>query len=98
MLFEFDSGRRLDVLVSAWRINDLTRVRELHPHLQRGDILVADRGFCSYAHLAMLASQGVHVVLRMRRSQLVDFRPHRPAARNARDTGRPRSTWLQRCG
>jgi hypothetical protein len=98
VLFEAASGRVLDILVSSWRIHDLTRVRELHAYLQRGDILVADRGFCSYAHLAALAQPGVHVVLRMKRSQLVDFRPHRPAARNDRDTGRPRSTWLQRCG
>jgi hypothetical protein len=98
VLFEAASGRLLDVLVSPWRINDLTRVRELHAYLQRGDILLADRGFCSYAHLATLAQQGVHVVLRMKRSQIVDFRPHRPAARNERDVGRPRSTWLARCG
>ena len=98
VLFEATSGRLRDVLVSSWRIHDLTRVAELHRHLQPGDVLVADRGFCSYAHLAMLAQQGVHVVLRMKRSQLVDFRPHRPAARTDRDTGRPRSTWLARCG
>jgi hypothetical protein len=98
VLFEAASGRLLDVLVSSWRIHDLTRVAELHAHLQTGDVLVADRGFCSYAHLAQLTHRGVYVVLRMKRSQLVDFRPHRPAARTDRDTGRPRSIWLARCG
>jgi hypothetical protein len=34
----------------------------------------------------------------MKRSQLVDFRPHRPAARSQSDRGRPRSVWLDRCG
>jgi Transposase DDE domain len=98
VLFDAASGRLRDVRVSSWRINDLTRVAELHRWLAPGDVLVADRGFCSYAHLARLSQQGVHVVLRMRRSQIVDFRPHRPGARTNWDTGRPRSTWLARCG
>jgi hypothetical protein len=98
VLFDVASGRLLDVRVSSWRIHDLTRVAELHPHLQRGDILVADRGFCSYAHLALLEQQGVWVVFRMHQKQIVDFRPHRPTARHTGDAGQPRSTWLARCG
>jgi hypothetical protein len=98
VLFEATSGRLREVLVSSWRIHDLTRVVELHPQLHAGDVLVADRGLCSYAHLALLAQRGVHVVLRMKRSQIVDFRPHRPAAQRGREKGRPRSTWLTRCG
>jgi hypothetical protein len=98
VLFDAASGRLLDVLASSWRIADLTRVAELQGYFQPGDVLVADRGFCSYAHLASLAQQGVHTVLRMKRSQIVDFRPHRPAARNESDRGRPRSVWLDRCG
>ena len=98
VLFDAGSGRLLDVLVSSWRIHDLTRMAELHRWLAPGDVLVADRGFCSYAHLALLWPQGVHVVLRMKRSQIVNFRPHRPAAQAGREKGRPRSTWLARCG
>lgn len=98
VLFDAASGRLLDVLVSTWRIADLTRVAELQDYFQSGDVLVADRGFCSYAHLASLAAKGVHTVVRMKRSQLVDFRPHRPAARSENDRGRPRSLWLARCG
>lgn len=98
VLFDAASGRLLDVLVSSWRIHDLTRVAELHPHLRAGDVLVADRGFCSYAHLAQLSQRGVQVVLRMHQKQIVDFRSHRPAASTDRNTGRPRSTWLVRCG
>ena len=37
----------------------------LHPDLHPGDILVADRGLCSYAHLALLMQAGVHAVFRM---------------------------------
>jgi IS4 transposase len=85
-------------LISSWRINDLTRVAELHDQLAPGDVLVGDRGFCSYAHLALLYQRGIHVVFRVRASQHVNFRPHRPAAQPGHEKGRPRSIWLARCG
>ena len=98
VLFDAASGRLLDVLVSPLRTHDLRRVAELHCHLQPGDVLLGDRGFCSYAHLALLWQQGVFVVFRLHQKQLVDFRPHRSAARPGREHGPPRSTWLARCG
>ena len=98
VLFEAARGRLLDVLVSSWRIHDLTRVAELHRWLSPGDVLVGDRGFCSYAHLAQLWQPGVLVLFRMHQRQLVDFRPQRPAAEPGQEQGRPRSTWLVRCG
>lgn len=97
-LFDAHSGRLLDVLVSPWRIHDLTRAAELQDWMRPGDVLVADRGFCSYAHLAQLRQGQVHVVFRMRAVQIVDFRPHRPAADGKSEKGRPRSIWLARCG
>lgn len=97
-LFDGGRGRLLDVLVSSWRIHDLTRMAELHAWLQPGDVLVADRGFCSYAHLALLFQQKVFAVLRLHQAQIVDFRPRRPAAVAGCEKGRPRSTWLARCG
>ncbi|MEI7903495.1 MAG: IS4 family transposase [bacterium] len=100
LLALFDSGRGhlLDVLVSSWRLHDLNRMAELHAGLQPGDVLVADRGFCSYAHLALLFQRNVFAVLRLHQAQIVDFRPRRPAAVAGCEKGRPRSTWLARCG
>jgi hypothetical protein len=98
VLFDAGTGMLLDILVSSWRMHDLTRMAELHPHLQPGDVLVGDRAFCSYAHVALLWQPGVFVVLRMRARQIVDFHPRRRAARDDRDQGRPRSTWLARLG
>ncbi|MCK4343345.1 MAG: transposase [Phycisphaerae bacterium] len=59
------SGLIIDLLASPWWLHDLTRISELHPHLRPGDVLVADRGFCSYAHLALLFKQITHAVLRV---------------------------------
>jgi hypothetical protein len=61
-------------------------------------VLVADRGLCSYAHLALLAQAGVHAVLRLGARQLVDFTPGRPCVmpgvrRTSAVTGIPRSRW-----
>ena len=66
-------------------------------------MLVADRGLCSYAHLALLVQAGVHAVLRVGARQLVDFTPGRPFVKpSVRRTpavkGVPRSRWLKTLG
>jgi hypothetical protein len=77
-LFDAYTGMLVDVLASSWRIHDLSRVGELHPHLQADDLLVADRGFCSFAHVASLMQQGTHAVIRVHGQRKVSFkrRPH----------------------
>lgn len=72
-LFDAYTGMLVDVLASSWRAHDLNRVGELHPHLGSGDLLVGDRGFCSYAHLALLAQRGIHAVARMQQRRRVRF-------------------------
>jgi hypothetical protein len=64
---------------------------------------VADRGLCSYAHVALLVQAGVHAVLRVGARQIVDFTPGRPFVRpSVRRTpvvkGIPRSRWLKALG
>jgi len=64
---------------------------------------VADRGLCSYVHLALLVQASVHAVLRVGARQIVDFTPGRPFVRpNVRRTsavkGFPRSRWLTALG
>lgn len=38
--------------------HEMARVSQLHPDLEDDDVLVFYRGFCSFAHLAMLAARG----------------------------------------
>jgi hypothetical protein len=64
-------------------------------------VLVGDRGFCSYPHLALLLGRGVHAVLRVHQKQIVDFtpgRPHTPPREKKGPAGRPRSRWLRSLG
>jgi hypothetical protein len=64
---------------------------------------VADRGLCSYTHLALLVQAGVHAVLRLGTRQIVDCTPGRSLVRpSVRRTsavkGVPRSRWLNTIG
>lgn len=74
----------------------LAHVQHVHPALARGDVLVADRGVCSSAPIAMLVQRGVQAVCRIGSRPMVDFTPHRPLVmpatrRSAAIKGRPRS-------
>ena len=62
---------------------------------------MADRGFCSFAHLALLMAKGVHAVFRLHQKQIVDFTPGRAHARPGQKRapkGMPRSRWIRACG
>jgi hypothetical protein len=102
-LFHAGTGVLLKLVVAPLLTHDLARVQAVHPSLQEGDVLVADRGLCSYAHLALLVQAGVHAVLRVGARQIVDFTPDRPFVRpSVRRTsavkGVPRSRWLKALG
>jgi Transposase DDE domain len=102
-LFHAGTGLVVQILAAPLRTHDLSQVVELHPDLPPGDVLVADRGFCSYAHLALLVQAGGHAVFRMHQKHLVDFTPGRPhveprARGKGHTKGQPRSVWLQQLG
>jgi len=84
------------VLASPWRTHDMWRMREMHPELEKGDVLVADRGFCSFADLALLTQRGINAVMRMHQATIVDFTPHRKHIDPRRNTRRPRKKGLPR--
>jgi Transposase DDE domain len=98
-LFHAGPGVLLTRVVAPLLTHDLARVQAVHPSLHPGDVLVADRGLCSYAHLALLVQAGVHAVLRVGARQMVDFTPGRPfvtpgVRRTPAVKGVPRSRWL----
>jgi hypothetical protein len=102
-LFHAGTGVLLKLVVASLLTHDLAQVQAVHPTLQPGDILVADRGLCSYAHLALLVQAGVHAVLRVGARQIVDVTPGRPfvlpsVRRTPAVKGLPRSRWLKALG
>ena len=46
-LFHAGTGLIVQILAAPLRTHDLSEVVGLHPALRSGDVLVADRGFCS---------------------------------------------------
>jgi hypothetical protein len=103
-LFDAVSGLMVQVLGFPLYTHEQSKVWMLHPLLGAGDLLVGDRGFCSFAHLAMLLSRGVHGLFRIHQKVIVDFRPHRRHRRSYRkgqraaSKGVPHSKFVKRLG
>jgi hypothetical protein len=100
--FDAATGLLLRTAALPLRSHDLSGVPAMHTDLVAGDVVVGDRAFGSYAHLALCQRREVHGVFRAHQKQLIDFRPHRRHAtarsRKAGQTGLPSSRWLKRLG
>jgi hypothetical protein len=73
--------------------------RELLDRLRRGDVVLADRYFCSYFLVVLLRERGVDVVFRLHQRRGVDFRRGRRLGRDDHVVvwHRPdRPTWMDR--
>jgi hypothetical protein len=89
VLFEARSGFLCQAAAAPWRTHDLRHAAAMHDGLEPGDVLVGDRAFASYAHLALCRSRGLHAAFRLhqrrprgrRRDRLVEYRKpkQRPA-------------------
>lgn len=102
-LLHAGTGMITKMLAAPLRTHDMAGVAQLHPELSAGDILAADRGFCSYAHLALLWQRGVHALVRIHQRTIVDFTPgrahgHPCQGKAASKQGKPRSRWIEQLG
>ena len=95
------TGMVVEMLGFPLYTHELSKVWMLHPFLKAGDLLVGDRGFCSFVHLAMLHAREVHGCFRCHQRQIVDFRPHRKSRDHStkkNKTGLPTSRFVRRLG
>jgi hypothetical protein len=98
-LFHAGTGFLLRVAASPMRTHDMRHAATMHPELQQGDILLADRGFASFVHLALLLMRKMHGVFRAHQNQIVNFRSHRKHTnRKKPKKGMPRSRYVRRLG
>jgi len=98
-MFDVYSGMLLEVLAFPYRTHDMSKVWALHPLLQAGDVVVGDRGFCSYAHIAALQMRGIHAVIRIHQRIIVRFRNKRQRRRKPKPAkGEPRSRLIRKLG
>lgn len=64
-MIDLASGMFVDCLCGSVFGHEMSVVSRLHPRLRPGDILLADRGFCSFVHVAMLNARGVFACFRL---------------------------------
>ncbi len=99
-LFDAKRGYLLEATAQPLFTHDLSQVAGMHARLEAGDVLVGDRAFGTYAHLALCQQGRVHGLFRAHQHTIVDFRPGRPHNEPGKKPvkGRPRSRWLGRLG
>lgn len=101
-LFDAFTGMVVEMLGFPLFTHEQSKVWMLHPFLTAGDLLVGDRGFCSFVHLAMLNARGVKACFRCHQRQIVDFqvgRQHRQRSeKGGEHQGRPTSQFVRRLG
>ena len=99
--FHAGTGLLLEVNAAPLRTQDFAGLAGVLGWLTAGDVLVADPGFCSFASLALVISQGIHAVFRLHQKQIVDFTPGRAHAHPRQKgvpKGMPRSRWIRAYG
>lgn len=101
-MFHAGTGLLGEIAVAPLRTHDLSQVGSIHPMIKAGDVVLGDRGFCSFLHLALLHLRGAHAIFRVHQRQKVDFTPGRKYARpgdNKRHVkGLPRSRQIRKLG
>jgi Transposase DDE domain len=98
-LFHAGTGLLLKVVASPMRTHDMRHTALMHTEMAEGDILLADRGFASYGHLALLYLRKMHAVFRCHQKQIVSFDVDRKHTSQGKPIkGLPRSKYLRRLG
>jgi len=64
-LLDAATGMFIQLLALPLYQHDMRGVMSVHPTLQIGDILLGDRAFCSFAHVALLNARGVFACFRL---------------------------------
>jgi hypothetical protein len=76
-VFSLAVGTVLDAALGPFtgkRTGEPALFRSLHDRLRPGDVVLADRYYCSYFEIALLQQRGIDVVMRLHQRRPVDFR------------------------
>jgi len=85
VVFSLAVGTVLEAAVGKYRgkqTGENSLFRTLHPILQEGDVVLADRYFSGWFDLSLLQQRGVHSVVRKHQLRATDFRTGRRLGRN----------------
>lgn len=87
-LFDLVTGMLLRVEEAPLRSHDMSRCAVATAGLRPSDIVLGDRGFCSYVYFAMLQIRGIHGVFRAHQRRIIDFTPAGARSVGGRSEGR----------
>jgi Transposase DDE domain len=73
-IFSLSSGALLEAVAGSLHDHDSLLFRDLWSKLKKGDVLLADRAFCSYGTMAALQKRGIDSVMRLHQMRRADFR------------------------
>ena len=73
-LFSLKSGALLHFAHGTLHLHENQLFRQLWHYLGKGDVILSDRGFCSFFAIASLLQRGVDSVMRLHQARRVDFR------------------------
>lgn len=103
-LVDLATGMLLRIEPAPLRSHEMARCAVATSTLLPGDIVLGDRGLCSYAYLAILLNRGQHGVFRAHQRLIIDFTPGRPQAARSKTKRRrevvirPHSRWVHSQG
>ena len=83
-IFSLASGALEDYATGTLHQHESVLFRSLWNNLEKGDVMLGDRGFCSYGALAGLARRGIDSVLRLHQARKVSFREGRRLGKDDR--------------
>lgn len=101
VLCDWGTGLIRQAEALAMTVHDMSQAVAMHSALGIGDVLVGDRGFCSYAHLGLCKQRGIEGVFRMHQRVRVSFRPGRKSRQElprSKAKGAPNSRWIRKLG
>jgi hypothetical protein len=95
------TGMLMNMLVRPLRTHEMSGLASLHEQMKPDDVIVGDRGFCSYAHLCLVFQANMHAVFRLHHSVVTSFRKNRPCRKQlpkSQRKGMPASRYVRKLG
>ena len=83
-IFSLASGGLEDYATGTLHQHESILFRSLWEGLEKGDLMLGDRGFCSYGAMASLFQRGIDSVLRLHQARKVSFREGRRLGKDDR--------------
>jgi hypothetical protein len=94
--FDAQTGLLTRAVAAPWRTHDLRQAAVMHQDLGPSDLIVGDRAFGSYAHMALCRQRQLHGLFRAHQRRLIAFGRRRRG--RVEETGQPRSELVRRLG